>query len=156
MGSHVSDKPNKSKTNDIIFIALLVIATLMIIYSFFIYYSSSHSEYYPVEGIIKEIDCNSFAINNHLNEYHCVVSIEYDAFSDYLNSRQIKKYNTSLIFVDNELFVEGNKVYILVNINNPLDIKIQTIPDEVFSAIISILAFLLIVVASTIRYVKIE
>jgi hypothetical protein len=154
----ISQELNKSnnKLNNIIFIFFLVIATLMILYGMYIMYIAQYSEYYHVVAIIKEIDCNNFAVNNHSNEYHCVVSVEYYAHTDLDNLEQIEQYNTSLIFIDNELFEKGDKVQVMVNINNPLDVKIQAMSDQVFSIIISVIASLLIIVAFAIRYVKIE
>lgn len=151
----IIDKPNGS---NYIFICFLTIATLMIFYSIFVYLSALYSNYYPVEAVIKEVECNSFIINNHLNEYHCVVNIEYYAyvnFGDFDKNNKSEKYSTSLVFIDNELFAKGDRVIILVNKYNPLDVKIQVMSDQEFSQIMSSLALLLISVASAIHFIKI-
>lgn len=128
----------------------LFLACALIASGIYTHFKAYGSRYVVTTAIVTRVDCNRFSINNHENEYHCVIEI---AYSDPSGSGDVHK--NSLTFVDNERFYEGDELQILVDRDNPLKIKTQVISDETMACFCCLLALFIIVVATGSRFIRI-
>ena len=135
--------------SNISYAIMIAFCSVLAIFSIYMYFDS-HKQYISTVATITNVDCNKFRINNDRNEYHCVTGITYSPFGP------DKKYDNSLMFVDSETFNVGDKINILVDRYNPLNIKIQVVSDQVKAVILFFSAIILLIISSSIRFIKLE
>ena len=139
------------QSKNVIYISSIVLCFIIIIYAIYKYFAAYDKEYLLIDATVTEIDCNVFPINNHHNEYHCVTGIEYYPYG--LNK---KKYKNSLTFIDSEKFNVGDIIQIMVDKNNPLNIKVQPMSDQIQSIIMFLIAIILLIIFTGIRFIKLK
>ena len=134
--------------SNIMYCIALFISFCLIVWSLNSFRSSYDYQYFPIEALIEEVDCNKININNHQNEYHCVIGIKYKINNNY--------HENSLAFVDTEQFYKGDKIIVMVSKNNPLNIKTVVLTDQNIAVFIFIFALLLMIIATGIKFIKLS
>jgi hypothetical protein len=138
------------KATDVVYAITLFFSTMMVVYAILLHFSTYNSPYYDVIATVTEVDCNRFPVNNHRSEYHCAIGIEYPP---YPGSDDVIR--NSLTFVDSERFFSGDRIHILVDRYNPLNIEISVIPDQNMAVIICLFGLILAITATGMKFMRI-
>jgi hypothetical protein len=128
----------------------VLISLLIIAYGLAIHFSTFNSTHYPAIATISHVDCTRFPVNNHRSEYHCVIGLEYPTTPGSMNMT-----TNSLTFVGSERFFKGDRIEILVDRYNPLNIEAKAISDQNLAVIYFVCGILLLIIVSGIRFMRI-
>ena len=97
----------KFSTINIAYCVTITIAALLMLWSAYNFRASYDDPYSPIEALIEQVDCNKMNVNNHENEYHCVIGIRYNMKGH--------SHTNSMTFIDNEPFYKGDKIIVMVS-----------------------------------------
>jgi hypothetical protein len=110
-----------------------------------IYFNKYDSDYVLIEALVKNKKCYNVMANQRTRD-HCVFLLEYVYDNKLINSR--------LQIIGNKDVYEGDNIIIRVNKENPIEISVPYVSNDMMSSIIFIISFLTIISAFGIRYIK--
>jgi hypothetical protein len=125
------------------------IALILIAYSLVLHFSNLNATYYREIATVTYVDCNRFPVNNHRDEYHCVVGIKYPTYPN-----STKMTENSLTFIDSDKFFEGDQFEIMIDRTNPLNIEVRVISDHNLAIIYFVCGLLLLIIATGIKFMR--
>jgi len=139
------DQNSQTKTQTYVSIVMLVIGIFLILYSIVLYVDIYNSPYIPISATVIDADCRRYVINRRRDTYNCFLTIRYT--------------HMNKIFINNTMVIGGSNYYvgsdllIYIDKNDPIIMRIPSIPYNVAAISTTILGLVFIIIGLGIRYI---
>jgi hypothetical protein len=143
--SDVKDPSSRTKTKTYVSIVMIVIGIFLILYSIVLYVDIYNSQYIPISATVVDADCRRYVINRRRDTYNCILTIRYT----YMN----KIFINSIRLSGGSNYYVGSDLLIYIDRNDPITVRIPSIPYNVAAISATISGLVFIVIAIGIRYI---